>query len=468
MTDAKPTTPSATAALGSAPTCPNCGASVRAVDSFCATCGIPLQQPESETPGAMRRRIGGQTWAPATAEAIAAERTSEEAAGGATIPSRRSPSRRRRRRRRAWYRRPIFVAPISLAVILIAVAGYATYRAQSTVSALHEVSTPPPSIVDNTLDDDPIYAGVEVDTAPAIAAMASATVPDSGSGGGGLFGSVRDAASDVSDLANGAAIASGVRDVSTDEMTILLMGVDARPGAPIDIGVRPDSIMLLHINPTSHSCQMLSVPRDTLVTLPGYGETKVNHALMVGGVPYQQMVLEQFLGITIDRYALVDFAGFEQLVNAVGGVQITVPQEITNKDGSVLFEAGPQEMTGDQALQYARYRGGADVDVGRIRRQQQIIRALAQTASSRDLVTDVNSLLPAVESHIRTNLSTPELLSFADQYSSLCDPSSIALDTLQGTFSQSATLDPMFHERLFYNVVDEAVVEEKVAALLGG
>jgi anionic cell wall polymer biosynthesis LytR-Cps2A-Psr (LCP) family protein len=125
-------------------------------------------------------------------------------------------------------------------------------------------------------------------------------------------------------------------------------------------------------------------------------------------------------------------------------------------------------MTGEQALQYARYRGGADVDVGRIRRQQQIIRALAKTASSRDLVRDVNSLLPAVESHIRTNLSTPELLSFADQYSSLCDPSSIALDTLQGTFSQSATLDPMFHELLFYNVVDEAVVKEKVAALLGG
>lgn len=467
MTDAKPTTPSATGALTSAPTCPNCGASVRAVDSFCASCGIPLQQLENEAPGEKRRRIGGQSWAPATTQAIAAERTGEEAAIGATAPSRRaSASRRRRRRRRAWYRRPIFVAPISLAVILIAVASYATYRAQSTVSTLHEVSTPPPSIIDNTFDDDPVYAGVSVDTAPAIAAMASATVQDSG--GGGLFGSVRDAASDVSDLANGAAIASGVQDVSSEEMTILLMGVDARPGAPIDIGVRPDSIMLLHINPASHSCRMLSVPRDTLVTLPGYGETKVNHALMVGGIPYQEMVLEQFLGITIDRYALVDFAGFEQLVNAVGGVQLTVPQEITNKDGSVLFQAGPQEMTGEQALQYARYRGGADVDVGRIRRQQQIIRALAKTASSRDLVRDVNSLLPAVESHIRTNLSTPELLSFADQYSSLCDPSSIALDTLQGTFSQSATLDPMFHELLFYNVVDEAVVKEKVAALLGG
>jgi LCP family protein required for cell wall assembly len=468
MTDAKPTTPLTLTAPDSGSVCPACDAAVRASDAFCPSCGQELQSPDSPSTGTPRRRIGGQSWTPLTDEGIAAERTSEDAAGGATIPSRRATaSRRRRRRRRAWYRRPIFVAPISLAVILIAVAGYATYRAQSTVSALHQVSTPPPSIIDNTLDDDPVYAGVEVDTAPALAAIASATVPGSG-GGGGLFGSVRDAASDVSDLANGAAIASGVRDVSSDEMTILLMGVDARPGAPIDIGVRPDSIMLLHINPTAHSCRMLSVPRDTLVTLPGYGESKVNHALMVGGIPYQEMVLEQYLGITIDRYALVDFSGFEELVNTVGGVKITVPQEIKDKNGNVLFDAGPQEMNGEQALKYARYRGGADVDVGRVRRQQQIIRALAQTASSRDLVTDVNSLLPAVESHIRTNLTTSELLSFADQYSTLCDPSSIALDTLQGTFSQSATVDPMFHERLFYNVVDEAVLEEKVATLLGG
>lgn len=467
MTDAKPTTPPATTTLESAAVCPSCNAAVRPTDAFCASCGFDLQTATDGASPAARRRIGGQSWAPLTDAPLTADRSDEEVQGGATISTRRSPSRRRRRRRRAWYRRPIFLAPISLAVVLIAVAGYATYRAQSTVSALHEVSTPPPSVIDNTLDDDPVYAGVEIDTAPAMEAIASATAPDSGSGGG-LFGSVRDAASDVSDLANGAAIASGVRDVSSDEMTILLMGVDARPGAPIDIGVRPDSIMILHINPTSHSCQMLSVPRDTLVTLPGYGETKVNHALMVGGIPYQEMVLEQYLGITIDRYALVDFSGFEELVNTVGGVKITVPQEITNKDGSVLFAAGPQEMTGEQALQYARYRGGADVDVGRVRRQQQIIRALAQTASSRDLVRDVNSLLPAVESHIRTNLSTPELLSFADQYSTLCDPSSIALDTLQGTFSQSATSDPMFHERLFYNVVDEAVLREKVATLIGG
>lgn len=467
MTDAKPTTTDPTAVADSTSPCPTCGAGVAANDAFCASCGFDLQAVKSASAAATRRRIGGQPWAPATAEPIVPDRTIEQAtriAGSSSTPSR---TRKRRRRRRAWYRRPVFIAPISLAIVLIAVAGYATYRAQSTVSALHQVSTPPPSIIDSTFDDDPVYAGIEVDTGPAQAALASSTTTVTSSGGG-LFGSVRDAASDVSDLANGAAIASGVRDVSTDEMTILLMGVDARPGAPIDIGVRPDSIMLLHINPTEHSCRMLSIPRDTLVNLPGYGETKVNHALMVGGIPYQQLVLEQYLGITIDRYALIDFSGFEELVNTIGGVQITVPQEIAKSDGTVLFEAGLQEMNGEQALQYARYRGGADVDVGRVRRQQQIIRALAQSASSRDLVTDVNSLLPAVEDHIRTNLSTPELLSFADQYSSMCDPSSIALDTLQGDFSQSATIDPMFHEQLFYNVVEDAALKEKVATLIGG
>jgi LCP family protein required for cell wall assembly len=127
---------------------------------------------------------------------------------------------------------------------------------------------------------------------------------------------------------------------------------------------------VLRLDPASGSCRALAIPRDTLTELPGYGETKINHALIVGGIPYQMLVVEQLLGIDLDHYALIDFTGFEGLVDAVGGIPVTVPQDITVDSSTIEIKAGPQTFDGDQALAYARYRGGADVDVGRVRRQQ--------------------------------------------------------------------------------------------------
>ena len=110
--------------------------------------------------------------------------------------------------------------------------------------------------------------------------------------------------------------------VSAGSLTVLVMGVDARPGQPIDIQVRADALSVVHIDPETGICRMLSIPRDTRVMLPGYGYSKVNHALAIGGVPYQQLVVGQYLGIEIDHYGLIDFAGMAELVDAVGGVTV--------------------------------------------------------------------------------------------------------------------------------------------------
>jgi len=224
--------------------------------------------------------------------------------------------------------------------------------------------------------------------------------------------------------------------------------------------------MVLRLDPVARSCRVLSIPRDTLVDLPGYGETKVNHALMVGGIPYQRLVVEEYLGITVDRYALIDFQGFQAMVAAVGGVPIFVPEEIKVGD-EVLFQAGQTTFDGDDALQYARYRGGADVDVGRVRRQQQLIRALAVVASSRDIVRDVNDLLPAVEQHVRTDLSPAEIVELEGQYVSTCSEDRLQLDTLVGQIQESTTSDPLFKRPLFYFVTERESVAAKVAVLLG-
>jgi LCP family protein required for cell wall assembly len=355
------------------------------------------------------------------------------------------------------------MVPLILVLLVGGAAGAIAYRAQSTLNDIQHVSTLPPQVTDSTVGDDSLPADIVFDTEPARLALVEAgMLPEESDGG--VFGGFRDAAGDVGDLASGAAIAAGVKDPSKDAITILVMGVDARPGAPIDIGVRPDAMMVLYLNPTTGACRGLAIPRDTKVNLPGYGETKVNHALMLAGIPYQQLVLEQFLSLEIDHYALIDFTGFKELVDAVGGVTINVPTEL--KEGeTVLFEAGSQTFTGDEALTYARYRGEADIDVGRVRRQQQIIRGLVQTGTGRNIASDVNQLLPAVSNHIRTDLNSTELISLAEQYRTRCSESSLELDTLQGEIVSPETLDPVYQTKLVYSQVDPAIVKEKVANL---
>jgi LCP family protein required for cell wall assembly len=254
-----------------------------------------------------------------------------------------------------------------------------------------------------------------------------------------------------------------IQESEEGSMTVLLMGVDAREGEAIDIGVRPDSLMVLHLNANSGSCRLLSIPRDTRTDLPGYGMTKVNHALAVGGVDYQIQVVEQMLGLGIDHYMLIDFNGFQDLVDAVGGITVDVPADFTSSDGQVFY-AGQQQMTGKQALSYARWRGGADGDFGRIQRQQQILRALVQRASGLNVVASINELLPAVERNLRTDLSATEMTSLAMDYRSRCTQETISMFRLEGF--DATYLDPMLQLNLYYIEVDAAEIRRKVAALL--
>lgn len=436
-----------------------CGATVRLDQRFCSRCGAsqpptPANGLTDEERTVLRRRLGGSTWA-APGDAV-------PAAAPETVAARATGGRRRRRRKRVWFRKKRYVLPLLALLLVGGGVAAALLQAESTLNQLQRISTPPDqvSIQDQTVDEV-TNRDLAVDTGPARQALAEAGADPGGADVGGL----RDRASNLGGLAEGAAVAAGVRDPSTDALTILVMGVDARPGAQIDIAVRPDALMVLRLDPVARSCRVLAIPRDTLVELPGYGRTKVNHALMVGGIPYQRLVVERFLGITVDRYALIDFLGFRAMVDAVGGVPITVPSAID--ENGVAFEAGPTTFDGAEALAYVRYRGGADLDVGRVRRQQQLIRSLASVASSRDVVRDVNDLLPAVEEHVRTDLSPVEVAELGKRYASTCSEDRLQLDTVPGQFQKLPAPDPLFKEQMTYSVTDPEVVAARVAALLG-
>lgn len=172
--------------------------------------------------------------------------------------------------------------------------------------------------------------------------------------------------------------------------TILIIGVDTRPGSaePISIA-RTDSLMLLRIDPANKRLALLSIPRDLRFSTPTFGLLPINTVIRNAelnqagtGIAELTATLENALRIQIDHYVRVDFATFVEIVDAVGGVDIDVPKAIvdnaypTDNGGTmrVAFDAGEQHMDGATALIYARTRH-ADDDYQRAGRQQQVLNA---------------------------------------------------------------------------------------------
>jgi LCP family protein required for cell wall assembly len=366
-----------------------------------------------------------------------------------------------------------------------------TPQTDATAGAASPVASPqvtPTPVNGETQAEQMMAGGMTFDTGPAQTALAEAaalesgaptptpadssyliehtegslqSTPESGGGSdddgdGGIIGGLQDAA-------NSAAVASGLKDPKTEPMTILVMGVDARPGSAIDIGVRPDALMVLRLDPEAGTCKALAIPRDSLAELPGYGETKINHALMLGGIPYEELVVELYTGVDIDHYALIDFTGFEDLVDAVGGITITVPDNLA----SPAVPAGTHTIDGETALRHARYRGGPDGDFGRIQRQQEIMRALIASASGKDLLREANRLLPPLQDHVRTDMSLEQLVTIAKYYQDYCSGEGMQLDTIPGEVVYGPIIDPLFGLPLSYVVSDPADVQAKVDELMG-
>jgi LCP family protein required for cell wall assembly len=246
-------------------------------------------------------------------------------------------------------------------------------------------------------------------------------------------------------------------------VSFLVMGVDSRPGEPIDIKVRADSMSVVVFDRDDGSCRMLSVPRDTRVEMPGYGYTKMNSALAVGGIPFQQLMVEQLLGISIDHYGLIDFSGVEQLVDSIGRVVIVNDEEFTTR-GNTHFVEGRLALNGQQALEYARYRDGDDGEYGRQKRQQQVARALLSQAASLDVVTAVPGLLDAVEGHIRTDLDLTDMIQIGQEFRGSCTAETLETELLEGDIYEA--YDDIMEQDLSFVHLEQEEIDRKVEWLL--
>lgn len=169
---------------------------------------------------------------------------------------------------------------------------------------------------------------------------------------------------------------------NTAGTTYLLAGSDARGSGGVDddtSGARTDTIMVLH-KPRSGPTALISIPRDTYAEIPGEGMSKINAAYAWGGAPLLVRSVEQLTGLTVDHYAEVGFGSLEQLVDAVGGVELCLDYDVSDKRSELEWEAGCHEADGTTALAFSRMRYSDPTgDIGRGERQQQVIGALADT-----------------------------------------------------------------------------------------
>ncbi len=189
----------------------------------------------------------------------------------------------------------------------------------------------------------------------------------------------------------------------------VLLGSDARAGE----ASRSDTILI-----AESVGGMLSVPRDTLVGIPGAGEDKLNSAFAYGGPDLTVQTLENLTDVPIDNYAVINFSGVEEVVNSLGGVTVEVEQQIdVGVEGQKFsIPPGARELNGAQALAYVRYRGGPTADIGRIGRQQRFLSALAREAVSPGNLLRLPATARAAWSNVETNMNPLQAARFGIQY----------------------------------------------------
>lgn len=204
-------------------------------------------------------------------------------------------------------------------------------------------------------------------------------------------------------------------------LNVLTLGVDRRPG---ETGpARTDTLILATFDPRQAQAALLSIPRDLWVDIPGQGANRINTANYFGdlaqpgyGPVLAVQTVQNNFGPTIHGYVLVDFAGFVALVDALGGIDIDVPQTIVDENYptpdygvmTIIIPAGLQHMDGETALIYARTRH-ADSDFSRVQRQQQVLRALTARALQPSAWPRLPTAWAVARAYLTTNLSEIDL-----------------------------------------------------------
>jgi polyisoprenyl-teichoic acid--peptidoglycan teichoic acid transferase len=189
--------------------------------------------------------------------------------------------------------------------------------------------------------------------------------------------------------------------VTDGPLNVLVLGVDTRPDSE-EMGSRTDTIMLVQVVPKTGDVKLLSVPRDLLVEVEQRESDKINAAYNYGGVGQTIDALENYSSVPVDHYAVVDFEGFESVIDAIGGVRVDVG------DGQFpekwRMGEGVQRLNGHKALIYARYRGTPGADIDRMQRQRELVGALRSEALRWHTVKTLPKIMDVMNENVQTDL----------------------------------------------------------------
>ncbi|WP_430477059.1 LytR family transcriptional regulator [Bacillus cereus] len=202
-------------------------------------------------------------------------------------------------------------------------------------------------------------------------------------------------------------------DVSDNKpISILLMGVDQE-----DNGTgRSDSLMLFTLNPKTKSMKITSIPRDSYTEIVGKGKKdKINHAYAFGGIDMTVKTVENFLNVPVDHYIEVNMAGFKDIVDAVGGVDVNNDLDFTSRE--THFAKGNIHLDGEAALKYTRMRyEDPRGDFGRQMRQRQVIQAVIEKGASVSSLASYGDVLKAIEKNVKTSLTQDQMFEIQKNY----------------------------------------------------
>ncbi len=218
--------------------------------------------------------------------------------------------------------------------------------------------------------------------------------------------------------------------------SLLLLGYDKY--TKYDHG-RSDTIILALVNPDSQKIQLISIPRDLHVPIPGHGLDKINSAYPRGGPPLVKETIEDLFNIDIYGYATINYQGFINLVDVLGGIDINVPRTMRYNDPishtNINLKKGQQILAGKQALDFVRFRKSNDghhaSDYDRMKRQQQALTALTNKFLSLKTLSKTGEILDTLGDNIKTTLTEKEMKSLIKSFYSF-DIKSLETTSLQG------------------------------------
>ncbi len=244
--------------------------------------------------------------------------------------------------------------------------------------------------------------------------------------------------------------------LAQERLNILAVGTDSTEA----IG-RADTILILSIDTKTKDTLLISIPRDIRVMIPNHGMDKINHAFAYGGIGLLEKTIEDFMGLAIHYYGVVDFEGFRYIIDALDGIEVYVEKDMyyIDRAGSlkIHLNSGQQVLNGEKALEYVRFRSDAMGDLGRIQRQQKLINAVIDKVLNIDSMAKIPSILSNLSDYVKTNMSPNELVSLARLMKDV-DRAKIWTETIKG--------EPQYIGGISYLIPDEQDIKIHVRHLI--